>query len=114
MEVVFVSLVFCTPFFAAPVVILFGFQSRAKDFPPEIVVDNGKVSGLCLRALCCAIAMMLLTAASPAIAHLDTADIQEISYTRMKDHEGKHAKQDDSSNTDRNRIVHVLPNAALR
>lgn len=50
-KVVFVSLAFCTPFFAAPVVVLFGFQSRVKDFPSEVVVDNGKVSGLCLGAL---------------------------------------------------------------
>jgi hypothetical protein len=84
---VFVSLVFCIPIFAGPVSVLFGFQSRVKDFPSEIVVDNGKVSGLCLGALCCAIARMLLTAVSPAIAHLDTADIEEIPHTRMKGHE---------------------------
>ena len=44
-KVVFVSLVL-HPFIATPVVVLFGFQSRVKDFPSEIVVDNGKVSGL--------------------------------------------------------------------
>ncbi len=92
---------------------LFGFRSQVKDFPSEIVVQYGEVSVLCLETLCCAITIILLTIASPAIVRPHIGDVQEISRTHMEDQDGKRAEQGDPFRINRERIMDVLPNAAL-
>ncbi len=78
------------------------------------MVQYGEVSVLCLEALCCAITMIQLNTASPAIVRLHVTDVQEMSLTQMKDQDGKRAGQGDTFRINRERTMHVQPNAALR
>jgi len=59
-------MVCCIPLFI-PAVVLYIFQLKTKELLSKIEIEKGKVSGLYLGALCCAIVMTLLTALIPAI-----------------------------------------------
>ncbi|XTI87651.1 hypothetical protein V2W45_1240446, partial [Cenococcum geophilum] len=60
------GIVYYIPLFI-PTIVLYIFQLKTKELLSKVKIEKGEVSGLCLRALCCAIIITLLTALIPAV-----------------------------------------------
>jgi hypothetical protein len=60
------GIVYYIPLFI-PATVLYIFQLKTKELPSKIKVKKGEASRLCLKTLCCAIVITLLTALVPAV-----------------------------------------------